>query len=823
MAPKSKPSAKAGAQKKTEEPKVAEEDVPMEDSKGTEAGAESTEAKELETDAPPSSGKKLAAGAVGFNMADATLNVMPTSNGKLLMCLNEGGLQYLLASVRSNVGVKSGRYMFEVKIVETLCPTEPQGSRAPAPKQLVRVGLSLANSSQFLADTEDSVCFDSEGHFTSNKKRTKPAQKFGRDQTVAVVVNLDAKSPNANTLSLFIDGVRACEPQVLPENLCGKVLYPTITYRNVTLRVNFGPTPLTPLPFTCNMLQEGAAADLEIQKIAVPKDGKYEVLFPVGLPDKGVFDWADGFLEKNPSYTELSDRSILEWANKSGLRQSKTVKKVSNDQPAVKFDLPLMDDMSVRRVLNSISPMFKRNFLVMELKSNLLAEDRASGLARFAPAHFKKVAAVMLGEPSAGYKERVHKLLLADKEAKAEAEKKKREAEAERKKALEAKKKKAEEAKKAREAAQKKKKEEKEGVEEEAAEEKPDEEMKAEDEEPKAEEPEADKPVELSEEEKNTWFRKFDCPDITEDVLAKSFAKFSVPTKAEGFDDIRFEWQKEAEATKFLREYVLAAKKTQKVHDLELTDWFKEQWSTWQKETQTWKSKQKEWKDPAKRKALEKTDVEIDVENLEVFDVENIDDVGNGEPLFANFAYEDWALLAARFEQHLLIHSYQKALDDPDRPSFLEKDLKFYYQMHYKKSLNVKDFACETFDEFRDYVKDSIEVKEDGYVQAPLADDTTHAYFVKLTEENRRERERRVDAGDETARLKFPAPSQQRSQAALGGGASGANKRPAPAPVSYANSGAKKPRPGAPPPAAYGSGYGMPMGGRMLPTYTPRR
>lgn len=29
------------------------------------------------------------------------------------------------------------------------------------------------------------------------------------------------------------------------------------------------------------------------------------------------------------------------------------------------------------------------------------------------------------------------------------------------------------------------------------------------------------------------------------------------------------------------------------------------------------------------------------------------------------------------------------------------------------------------------------------------------AHFMKLTEENRRERQRRIDAGDETARLKF--------------------------------------------------------------------
>lgn len=29
----------------------------------------------------------------------------------------------------------------------------------------------------------------------------------------------------------------------------------------------------------------------------------------------GTFEWLDGFLAKNPHYTELSDRKIIEWAS----------------------------------------------------------------------------------------------------------------------------------------------------------------------------------------------------------------------------------------------------------------------------------------------------------------------------------------------------------------------------------------------------------------------------------------------------------------------------------------------------------------------------
>ena len=70
------------------------------------------------------------------------------------------------AGARACVGLKAGRYMFEVMIGESKSPAEPANSRAmaPKPKQLVRVGLATAASSLFLGDGADSsVFFDSRG------------------------------------------------------------------------------------------------------------------------------------------------------------------------------------------------------------------------------------------------------------------------------------------------------------------------------------------------------------------------------------------------------------------------------------------------------------------------------------------------------------------------------------------------------------------------------------------------------------------------------------------------------------------------------------
>merc|ERR1712217_724964 len=213
---------------------------------------------------------------------------------------------------------------------------------------------------------------------------------------------------------------------------------------NVTLQVNFGPIARAPLPFTCRMLGDASAADLEVAK--APQSKKHEVMFPIGLPDQGYFDWVDSLLEKNPSYTEISDRKILEWATKSGVWRPKAQGGTSsNDKPDMKFGIPLMDDLSVHRVLNAIAPTLKRNYIVPELKSNLIAAERTNTLLKFSASEFKKTATVIMGEPNDEYKTKVRALVLANKKSQAELEKKKKAQEEERKRLLEEKKRKAEE------------------------------------------------------------------------------------------------------------------------------------------------------------------------------------------------------------------------------------------------------------------------------------------------------------------------------------------------------------------------------------------
>merc|ERR550532_1682599 len=107
-----------------------------------------------------------------------------------------------------------------------------------------------------------------------------------------------------------------------------------------------------------------------------------------------------------------------------------------------------------------------------------------------------------------------------------------------------------------------------------------------------------------------------------------------------------------------------------------------------------------------------------------------------------------------------------------ERTSFHESHLPFYYNKYYKKPFTVKNFGVSKFADLVDMIKDTIEIStKNCCLEAQLSDDTPMDNFVKLTEDHRRDRLRRLDAGDETAALKFsrPAPSAPAPHKGAGG------------------------------------------------------
>jgi len=755
-----KEEAKDDAKPEKEETK-AEEGGDAEMKEEAEAEPEEPVFKE-EEDAAEDKRAKIKTGTSMLNLSTATPNAMISEDERLLMCLCDGGCQNLLSGVRSTVGLKAGRYMFEFKILEMLNFYESGGGRRGSkPENLIRVGFSLAGSDSLLVDGDGQLFFDSDGNFVHGKNKTNLRTRFNWGNNICVVLNLDEKSPHKNTVSLFRDGVRFCDPQPLPESFVGKALFPTISYKNVTLQMNFGPSPKKALPFKCRMIIDAATADVQVVTApATGKDGKAEVLFPVGIPDHGIFDYMDQFLEEHPKYLELSDRKMLAWAASSGVRQG-SARPASNDKPGMNFGIPSMDDFSAQKALLAVVPALKRDVVCMELNANLQAAERARALKRFPVSDFKRVAVVAMGDPSDAFKARIHKTMLDEKVEQAAKDKKKADEDKAWKKQQEE-----------REQSKKRKAEDEEtkDAEDGAAEE----EKKEED-----EKEEEEKPVELTAEEKAVCFRKTEVPDIAPATLTKNFASYSIPAKDEGFDEIRYVWSKPDACASKLKEWLLENKRTQRIDDLEPSEWFKERWTAWGKALAEWEQAQKDAQEAAKKKKTEeKKDegakegeeeankgAEFDEMDVDVFKHENINDIGNGQPLFANFAYEDWTLMSLRYELHLLVHAFRHDVNDADRQSFHESHFTYYYEKYFGKSFpDLKLMNLDSLGGLCELIKETANLNDKTkFVEVVLAEDAPIDKILRQTEQHRRERQQCVDAGDESASLKFtkPAPKYQ--------------------------------------------------------------
>eukprot|EP00928_Gymnodinium_smaydae_P036652 TRINITY_DN25596_c0_g1_i1.p1 TRINITY_DN25596_c0_g1~~TRINITY_DN25596_c0_g1_i1.p1 ORF type:complete len:420 (-),score=64.86 TRINITY_DN25596_c0_g1_i1:106-1365(-) len=212
---------------------------------------------ERECDAPADGRSRL---KQDIEFLCTTASVAPGHPGLVLAAPSKGEPQQRVVEVWANIGMKSGRYFFEIKVVD--CAVDGN--------QFVRVGFSCSEGEN-----------KSVG-FTVPRRYYSQPDLSGKSTVVSVLLNLDSKSPNNNTISLFCGGVRAAAPKPIPREFIGKTLFPCLMFRDMTVQVNFGPEPLAKLPFKCSMLRDAALADLVVMKKSdqkVPLD----ILLPVAM------------------------------------------------------------------------------------------------------------------------------------------------------------------------------------------------------------------------------------------------------------------------------------------------------------------------------------------------------------------------------------------------------------------------------------------------------------------------------------------------------------------------------------------------------------
>jgi len=86
-------------------------------------------------------------------------------------------------------------------------------------------------------------------------------------------------------------------------------------------------------------------------------------------------------------------------------------------------------------------------------------------------------------------------------------------------------------------------------------------------------------------------------------VMNTSFSKFSLPDADEGFDKIKYSWDKSDKALEYVKRWIHEKKLTTRVEDIGPSPWFKQKHAQWQTALQLWKVKQNEHRGMVARKA----------------------------------------------------------------------------------------------------------------------------------------------------------------------------------------------------------------------------
>jgi len=141
--------------------------------------------------------------------------------------------------------------------------------------------------------------------------------------------------------------------------------------------------------------------------------------------------------------------------------------------------------------------------------------------------------------------------------------------------------------------------------------------------------------------------------------------------------------------------------------------------------------------------------------------VEDVNDInGKGAPLYGKWELEDWTLMNIRWEFHLLIHSFVNDVKDDAHVGVFMDLLPHYYELYYKRAFFAPQYGCENLSLLVTMLQDTVSFNKKNKIVGPeLPIETPYAIFVKLTEESRRERVARIEAGDESAKLSFAQPT----------------------------------------------------------------
>jgi len=278
---------------------MSAEDVKMEEKK-----EEVSTVVEHEQDAKIDKKRKPMTLNCVMNSYDATPNALVDSEGAMISTVSSDGMNALIAQVRGNIGIKKGRYYYEVVTLEAY--------------QKLEFCIGVSTASAKWVGGENSVGFDQHHQIRSNGETTgkKSVKPISNHDVIGILLNMDSKATNKFTISLFVNGVRASEPIALPEKMHKEALFPHIAFRGCSLGVNFR-SIAKPLPFVVLPWQQ--ASNMEIEKSKIEKAETPKAVYPIALGDTEASIAAFLSKHKAENYIELSKGIFDEWVKQSGI------------------------------------------------------------------------------------------------------------------------------------------------------------------------------------------------------------------------------------------------------------------------------------------------------------------------------------------------------------------------------------------------------------------------------------------------------------------------------------------------------------------------
>jgi len=139
----------------------------------------------------------------------------------------------------------------------------------------------------------------------------------------------------------------------------------------------------------------------------------------------------------------------------------------------------------------------------------------------------------------------------------------------------------------------------------------------------------------------------------------------------------------------------------------------------------------------------------------------------DGKPLYAEFEQEDWVLLSWRHDLHLLAHAFATdsgdAKEDAEVHGIPVDHVGHYFDVYFKRRFNTRSLGCAGLPQVVDLCEEVLKIETKGKMQflKPIMNKEAEPIeFVKQVEECRQDRVRRIEAGDESARLNIPSKQE---------------------------------------------------------------